>query len=105
MFHSSSAFPEMTATGNAASFHQSTTVSPSTPVYVPSSRPITHSPYGHTTNFPGSIAQNGWPTDSFSSTHSQLSHQFYTQNVMMGSWRAYDPTGLQRTSPYGKLYK
>lgn len=32
-----------------------------------------------------------------------LSSPFYAQNaMMMSSWRAYDSTGFQRTSPYGK---
>ncbi|KFB35891.1 AGAP002235-PA-like protein [Anopheles sinensis] len=107
MFHTSAAYSDMTAavvaTGNSGSYHQSAAAAAAaaaanTPVYVPSSRALPHSQYGaHSANF---STQNGWPTDGFGSTHTQLPPQFYAQNVMMGSWRAYDPTGFQRTSPY-----
>ncbi|XP_055547933.1 GATA-binding factor A isoform X1 [Wyeomyia smithii] len=109
MFHSTAAaaYSDMTAaavaTGNSGSYHQTASVAAAAaaaanaPVYVPSNRALTHSQYGHAANFP---AQNGWPADSFGTTHTQLPPQFYAQNVMMGSWRAYDPTGFQRTSPY-----
>lgn len=30
--------------------------------------------------------------------------QFYAQNMMMSSWRAYDGAGFQRTSPYGNYF-
>lgn len=70
-------------------------------VYVPSNRGLPHSQYYNT---PGSAAaaaaaaaSNGWPTDGFGNSHSQ----FYAQNaVMMSSWRSYDPTRFQSTSPY-----
>ncbi|XP_052864732.1 GATA-binding factor A [Anopheles cruzii] len=108
MFHTSAAYSDMTAaavvaSGNGGSYHQSAAAAAAaaaanTPVYVPSSRALPHSQYGaHSANF---STQNGWPTDGFGTTHTQLPPQFYAQNVMMGSWRAYDPTGFQRTSPY-----
>lgn len=109
MFHSTAAaaYSDMTAaavaTGNSGSYHQTATAAAAAaaaanaPVYVPSNRALGHSQYGHAANFP---TQNGWPTDGFGTTHTQLPPQFYAQNVMMGSWRAYDPTGFQRTSPY-----
>ncbi|XP_035775964.1 GATA-binding factor A-like isoform X4 [Anopheles albimanus] len=113
MFHTSAAYSDMTAaavvaTGNTGSYHHQSAAAAAAaaanaPVYVPSSRALPHSQYGaHSANF---SAQNGWPTDGFGSTHTQLPPQFYAQNVMMGSWRAYDPTGFQRTSPYGNLKK
>lgn len=68
-----------------------------TPVYVPSSRVLPHSVQYN--NF--HAGQNGW--GDFTTSHSQISPQFaYAQNMMMGSWRTYDPTGFQRTSPYGE---
>uniref|UniRef100_A0A182T3T8 Uncharacterized protein n=1 Tax=Anopheles maculatus TaxID=74869 RepID=A0A182T3T8_9DIPT len=106
MFHTSAAYSDMTAavvaTGNTGSYHQSAAAAAAAaanaPVYVPSSRALPHSQYGaHSANF---STQNGWPADGFGTTHTQLPPQFYAQNVMMGSWRAYDPTGFQRTSPY-----
>uniref|UniRef100_A0A182J8C2 GATA-type domain-containing protein n=1 Tax=Anopheles atroparvus TaxID=41427 RepID=A0A182J8C2_ANOAO len=106
MFHTSAAYSDMTAavvaTGNSGSYHQSAAAAAAAaanaPVYVPSSRALPHTQYGaHSANF---STQNGWPTDGFGTTHTQLPPQFYAQNVMMGSWRAYDPTGFQRTSPY-----
>lgn len=104
MFHSASGYPEMTSVSagqTTGSYHQ-TPNSVNSPVYVPSSRVMPHSQYGHGAHFGSAAGQNGWPTDSFGSTHSQLPPQFYAQNaVMMSSWRAYDPSGFQRTSPYG----
>lgn len=106
MFHSSAAYPDMSAvTGgsgsNATGYHQThqTPVS-GAPVYVPSNRAISQYTGAH---FTGAVAaQNGWPGDGFSAAHTPLPHQFYAQNaVMMSSWRAYDPSGFQRTSPYG----
>ncbi|XP_053671965.1 GATA-binding factor A [Anopheles nili] len=106
MFHTPAAYSDMTAavvaSSNTGSYHQSAAAAAAAaanaPVYVPSSRALPHSQYGaHSANF---SAQNGWPTDGFGTTHTQLPPQFYAQNVMMGSWRAYDPTGFQRTSPY-----
>ncbi|KAG5680914.1 hypothetical protein PVAND_010392 [Polypedilum vanderplanki] len=96
MFHSTpSSYSEMTSVAsNTASFHQTTNTTANTPVYVPSNRAI-HSQYaGHAGNYTN--AQNAWPTESaFGSTHSP----FYAQNMMY--MRAYDPSGFQRTSPYG----
>lgn len=121
MFHSTSAFPEMTANvSNTSAYHshhhhhQSSIGSASSPVYVPSSRPLSHAAqYGtHNSSFPtnpAAVGQNGWQTDNFNSAaaaaaavaaHSQLTPQFYAPNVMMGGWRAYDPRSFQSTSPY-----
>ncbi|XP_055851431.1 GATA-binding factor A [Episyrphus balteatus] len=105
MFHSSSGYPDLTGgSGNAVSYHQqaAAAAAASTPVYVPSNRALTHSQYGHAAaHFGTAAAQNAWTAaDTFGATHSQIPAQFYAQNVMMGTWRAYDPTGFQRTSPY-----
>uniref|UniRef100_A0A336MKD7 CSON002982 protein n=1 Tax=Culicoides sonorensis TaxID=179676 RepID=A0A336MKD7_CULSO len=109
MFHTATPTPytsDMTASVNssaaAAYHHQSPTASATgnsgsttTPVYVPSSRVLPHT--AQYNNF--HTGQNGW--GDFTATHSQISPQFaYAQNMMMGSWRTYDPTGFQRTSPY-----
>lgn len=104
MFHSTTAYPEMTGSGtNTGSYHQSS-VAANSPVYVPSSRALPHGQYGHGSApfSTATVPQNGWSTaaDGFSSSHSQLPPQFYAQNVMMGSWRAYDPRSFQSTSPY-----
>lgn len=112
MFHSTTAvanYPDMTAgTANASvssSYHQSSIVATTanSPVYVPSSRaalPLS-SQYPHSTPFSTSnVPQNGWSADGFAAGHSQIPPQFYAQNVMMGSWRAYDPRTFQSTSPY-----
>lgn len=122
MFHSSTpSYPEMSpAPGNTTSFHQTPNSAANTPVYVPSNRAISHAQYGHAGNYTN--AQNGWPAESAfgklysfkflihillktlmcclllsktGSTHSP----FYAQNMMY--MRAYDPSGFQRTSPYG----
>lgn len=109
MFHSSpAAYSEMTASvGNTTgAYHHQTSLSvaaaaaANSPVYVPSSRPLPpHGQYGHAATFSGT--QNGWSAaDNFSSSHTQLPAQFYAQNMMMGSWRAYDPRSFQSTSPY-----
>lgn len=106
MFHSTAAaYPEMTgSTANTSSYHQSSGAT-SSPVYVPSNRALPHSQYTHGTPFSGGT-QNGWTTDSFNSAaaaaaaHTQLPPQFYAQNVMMNSWRSYDPRNFQSTSPY-----
>lgn len=109
MFHSSpAAYSEMTASvGNTTgAYHHQTSLTAAaaaaanSPVYVPSSRPLQpHSQYGHGTTFSGT--QNGWSAaDNFTSSHTQLPAQFYAQNMMMGSWRAYDPRSFQSTSPY-----
>lgn len=103
MFHSNSPYPDMTgSSGNAASYHQQAAVAAvaSAPVYVPSNRALQHTQYGHAGHFGTSAAQNAWTTDGFGASHTQIPAQFYAQNVMMGSWRAYDPTGFQRNSPY-----
>lgn len=117
MFHSTPSYPEMSSVaGSTSSFHQTPNSSTNTPVYVPSNRAISHAQYGHAGNY--SNAQNGWPAESAfgkiifycaneferhcyllpsktGSTHSP----FYAQNMMY--MRAYDPSGFQRTSPYG----
>lgn len=125
MFHStpSSYAPsaEMTsvAANTAVSFHQTSnsTTASNAPVYVPSNRAI-HTQYaGHAGNYANT--QNGWSAESafggfnnFSSiyinynlnfhlktgsTHSP----FYAAQNMMYMRAAYDPSGFQRTSPYG----
>nr|BBD96101.1 pannier protein [Harmonia axyridis] len=98
--------------GNAG-FHQHLQQSP---VYVPSSRAVPHqySPAAGT-HFGAAAHQGGWAHaggsygDMASQAHglggaahaSPLSAgQFYTQNMVMSSWRAYDGSGFQRTSPY-----
>lgn len=108
MFHSTAAYsemPSMAATGghNPVSFHQTANAPSSAPVYVPSSRALPPSQYApHASPFAGAT-QNGWAADGFATTHSQLPPQFYAQNaMMMSSWRAYDPTRFQSTSPYGE---
>lgn len=119
MFHSASSYSEMGASvANTASssyhhhhHHQSPGASSSSPVYVPSNRPLQHSQYsGHGASFghtaAAAVAQNGWQTDNFNAAaavaaHTQLPPQFYAPNVMMSSWRAaYDPRSFQSTSPY-----
>lgn len=101
MFHSTATYPEInSSSANAVSYHQSS-VSTNSPVYVPSSRALPHAQYPHGAQFPTSnVPQNGWTADSFGTSHSQLHPQFYTPNVMVGSWRAYDPRSFQSTSPY-----
>lgn len=94
-----------------------------TPVYVPTSRGMAGAGYG--TAGGGSHYQpqtGGWAHPAadpagYGSTHglsaaaaahpgaitaAAAAGQFYAQNVMMGGWRAYDSSGFQRTSPYGK---
>ena len=61
MFHPTSAYTDMTAVSANPGSYNPATGTPSTPVYVPSSRALSHSQYGHAANFP---SQN-WPTDSF----------------------------------------
>lgn len=112
MFHPSTGYSDMPSIGSSENVPNSSTTylqsshSSNTPVYVPSSRAIPHTQYATGAHFPSAMAaaaQNGWPGDSFSSAHSQLPPQFYAPNaVMMSSWRSYDPTGFQRTPPYGK---
>ncbi|XP_045470457.1 GATA-binding factor A-like isoform X2 [Harmonia axyridis] len=103
--------------GNAG-FHQHLQQSP---VYVPSSRAVPHqySPAAGT-HFGAAAHQGGWAHaggsygDMASQAHglggaahaSPLSAgQFYTQNMVMSSWRAYDGSGFQRTSPYEHGYE
>lgn len=117
MFHSTAAavanYPDMTVVNGSANasvssnYHQTSSVATSvanSPVYVPSSRaalPLS-SQYPHNIPFSSTnVPQNGWTAaDGFSAGHSQIPPQFYAQNVMMGSWRAYDPRNFQSTSPY-----
>lgn len=105
MFHSPTAYPEMTATvGNVSSYHahhQPTGTTSNSPVYVPTNRSLQHSQYSGAASFghTAAAAQNGWQTDNFSA-HNPLAPQFYAQNVMMGTWRPYDPRSFQSTSPY-----
>lgn len=103
MFHSPTTYPDMTASvGNVSGYHHHhQTPSSNSPVYVPTNRPLQHSQYtGHGTTFGHAAAtQNGWQTDNFSA-HNPLAPQFYAQNVMMGTWRPYDPRSFQSTSPY-----
>lgn len=105
MFHSAAPYQEMTGSSvaNSVSYHQSA-LPTNSPVYVPSNRAIPNAAqYQHAAAFPPSnLAQSGWAGDGFSTagSHSQLPPQFYAQNVMMGTWRAYDPRSFQSTSPY-----
>jgi hypothetical protein len=91
------------------------------PQYSPSTGPTTNSHHfmGGSTSSHGSWHhQTGAPDGYVTATphhhhhlgagapHHQtpLSSPFYAQNaMMMSSWRAYDTTGFQRTSPYGTL--
>ncbi|CAD7093033.1 unnamed protein product [Hermetia illucens] len=104
MFHSTSGYADLTGgASNAASYHQQAAAAAAgTPVYVPSNRALSHTQYGHTGPFASAAAQNTWTTDSFGAAHSQLPAQFYAQS-MMSSWRTYDPTTFQRTSPYDPM--
>lgn len=104
MFHSPTAYPEMTASvGNVTNYHHHhQNPTSSSPVYVPPTRQLQHTQYsGHGSSFGHAAAavaaQNGWQTENFS-TH-PLAPQFYTQNMMMGTWRSYDPRSFQ-TAPY-----
>ncbi|KAJ9575417.1 hypothetical protein L9F63_025632, partial [Diploptera punctata] len=64
------------------------------PVYVPSNRSfnyVTATPHHHHHHLGTAAPHHQTP----------LSNPFYAQNaMMMSSWRAYDSTGFQRTSPY-----
>lgn len=103
MFHSPTAYPEMTASvGNVSNYHHHhQSQSSNSPVYVPSNRALQHSQYpGHgTSTFGHAATQNGWQPDNFTA-HNPLAPQFYAQNVMMGTWRPYDPRNFQSTSPF-----
>ena len=94
------------------------------PQYSPSGGPTTNSHHhfvGGSANSPSSWhhqpgAPDGYVTASPHHHHhhhhlgagaphhqTPISSPFYAQNaMMMSSWRAYDSTGFQRTSPYGK---
>lgn len=102
MFHSSTAYPEMTASvGNVTNYHHHhQNATSSSPVYVPPTRQLQHTQYSsHGSSFGHAAvsAQNSWQTDNFSAH--PLAPQFYTQNMMMGTWRPYDPRTFQAT-PY-----
>lgn len=91
------------------------------PVYVPSSRAVPQypspasghfGPAAHHHQSSWAHAGGGYGDVTGGSAHSfgTAAHagalsagQLYAQNMMMGSWRPYDATGFQRTSPYGKL--
>lgn len=122
MFHTSaSTTPSGYPDSSSSNFHHQH-LHQQPPVYVPSSRalPSQYPSSGGGGHFgPGAHqATATWPhaTDPASyvgSGHSLAANphhasalsagQFYAQNMMMSSWRAYDGTGFQRTSPYGKL--
>lgn len=103
---------------NGSGFHQHLQQSP---VYVPSSRAVPQYPSPASSHFGPAAhhhqsswahAGGGYGDVAGGSTHSlgSAAHagalsagQFYAQNMMMGSWRAYDGTPFQRTSPYGEL--
>lgn len=118
MFHSSASgptggYPDSTAASN---FHQHLHQQP--PVYVPSSRAVSQYASGGSGGHFGAAthqaAAASWPHSDPSGYvgggHSLTANphhasalsagQFYAQNMMMSSWRAYDGTGFQRTSPY-----
>lgn len=103
MFHSPTTYPDMTpSVGNVSGYHHHHQAPNSnSPVYVPTNRPLQHSQYtGHSTAFSHAAAtQNGWQAENFS-PHNPLASQFYAQNVMVGTWRPYDPRSFQSTSPY-----
>lgn len=99
-------------------FHQHLQQSP---VYVPSSRAVPQYPSPASGHFGAAAAhQSGWPhaggtygemTAPSAHTLGTSPHagalsagQFYAQNMMMSSWRAYDGAGFQRTSPYGRNF-
>ncbi|KAK5646825.1 hypothetical protein RI129_005289 [Pyrocoelia pectoralis] len=90
------------------------------PVYVPSSRtmsqysstagghfgaPAHQSTWAHTGGGYGDVTGPPPHTLGASSHHAAglAAGQFYAQNMMMSSWRAYDATGFQRTSPYDSM--
>lgn len=91
------------------------------PVYVPTSRGMAGTGYGAGGGSHYQPQTGGWGHPAadpagYGSTHglsaaaahpgaitaAAAAGQFYAQNVMMGGWRAYDSSGFQRTSPYGK---
>lgn len=114
MFHSGSGTTGGYSDGNTG-FHQHLQQSP---VYVPSSRTMPQYPSPASGHFGATSHQTSWPHAGgtygdvagpsahglAATSHQALSAgQFYAQNMMMNTWRAYDGTGFQRTSPYGKL--
>ncbi|KAH0809780.1 hypothetical protein GEV33_013012 [Tenebrio molitor] len=98
--------------GNAG-FHQHLQQSP---VYVPSSRAVPQYPSPAGGHFGAPAHQSSWPhaSGTYGEMAAPSAHalgtsphagalsagQFYAQNMMMSSWRAYDGAGFQRTSPY-----
>lgn len=94
----SSALVPVTGAGHTAGSYQAGAAGGANQlVYVPSNRGLGHSQYYNTPGSAVAVASNGWPSDGFGNSHSQ----FYAQNaVMMSSWRTYDPTRFQSTSPY-----
>lgn len=94
-----------------AGFHQHLQQSP---VYVPSSRAVPQYPSAASSHFGAAAHQTSWPHTSGAygemapssahalgaSPHALSTGQFYAQ-YSMSSWRAYDSSGFQRTSPYG----
>lgn len=116
MFHSGSGGAGSYTDGSAG-FHQHLQQSP---VYVPSSRAMPQYPSPAGGHFGATAHQTGWAHSggSYGEVTGHSSHslganhhagalsagQFYAQNMMMNTWRAYDGTGFQRTSPYGKSF-
>lgn len=114
MFHSGGGAAGGYSDGSSG-FHQHLQQSP---VYVPSSRAMPQYPSPAGGHF-GTSAHQGWGHGGGTygdvagpSAHSLgggphagalSAGQFYAQNMMMNTWRAYDGAGFQRTSPYGKL--
>lgn len=116
MFHSGTAGSGGYGDGGS-SFHQHHLQQ--SPVYVPSSRSMAQYPSPASGHFGASAHQSSWAhagstygdvagpsahTLGASPHHASAlsAGQFYAQNMMMSSWRAYDGTGFQRTSPYGE---
>ncbi|KAF2880093.1 hypothetical protein ILUMI_26081, partial [Ignelater luminosus] len=116
MFHSGTAGSGGYGDGGS-SFHQHHLQQ--SPVYVPSSRSMAQYPSPASGHFGASAHQSSWAhagstygdvagpsahTLGASPHHASAlsAGQFYAQNMMMSSWRAYDGAGFQRTSPYGE---
>ncbi|KRT85611.1 hypothetical protein AMK59_1297, partial [Oryctes borbonicus] len=112
MFHSGSGGSGGYSDGSS-SFHQHLQQSP---VFVPSSRAVPQYPSPAGTHFGAATHQTSWPhtAGGYGEVAGPSAHglgagahagalsagQFYAQNMMMNTWRAYDGTGFQRTSPY-----
>ncbi|KAI4466307.1 transcription factor gata family member [Holotrichia oblita] len=112
MFHSGSGGSAGYSDGSS-SFHQHLQQSP---VFVPSSRAVPQYPSPAGTHFGAAAHQSSWPHSAggYGDVAGPSAHglgasahagalsagQFYAQNMMMNTWRAYDSTGFQRTSPY-----